>query len=127
MEKVLKITEEPTKEVYLQSRIDQQVELICILKQRADEYLEKYMACEKEMKTLRKDLEENTTAYREEKKKCNLLQTNISKLEDTNLNLISSERILKQQNHQLMDKCNTLENEIETIDKDRKKMMKELE
>ena len=99
---MFKITEEPRKDEFLQSRIDQQVELICILKQRADEYLLKYQEAEKQVHHLQKDLEESQKHNASAKNKCGLLQKNISQLEQHQLSL--------------QHECNSLKNENLLLD-----------
>ena len=53
----------------LRSRIDQQCELICILKQRADESLKKCMTLEEENSELKKHRDEILTALHNETRK----------------------------------------------------------
>jgi len=109
---MIKITEEPSKEQFLQSRIDQQVELICILKQRADEYLKKYVALEEQSKTLHHNLRESQLAYVAEQKKSALLDVNIGNLEQQHVLLKNEQNALKIENAKLKQKCSCLENTV---------------
>ena len=109
---MIKIIEEPSKEQFLQSRIDQQVELICILKQRADGYLEKNILLEEQSKTLHHELEESKLAYVAEQKKSALLEVNIGNLEQQYLQLSNEQKTLKIENATLKQNCDCLENTV---------------
>ena len=113
----IKITEEPpkNKEEFLQSRIDQQVELICILKQRADEYLQKYLTNEEHVKTLRHDLEKSQKEHSSEIEKCELLRRNISELEERWKIVKDQNGGLEQENIGLRQRCRTLEEDNEAL------------
>lgn len=58
----------------LRSRIDQQCELICILKQRADESLKKSTSLEEETSELKKHRDEILTALHNETRKYTVLE-----------------------------------------------------
>lgn len=106
----------------LQSRIDQQVQLICILKQRADEYLQKYMTTQSDMEALQQDKGQLKRSYEQEHIECMLLRTNIQKLEEFNESLTLEKLRMKEENTKLETKCfqfesnvKRLSNEIQTL------------
>lgn len=108
---MLKITEEPNKDTFLQSRIDQQIELICILKQRADQYLLKYQHCEKQAQNLEKHLQDSRRRNTFLHNKCTLLEKNISQLEHHQLSLQNQCEIFKKENLSSKAKLKVLDQE----------------
>uniref|UniRef100_A0A7M5WVS4 Uncharacterized protein n=1 Tax=Clytia hemisphaerica TaxID=252671 RepID=A0A7M5WVS4_9CNID len=125
----IRISEEPpkNKEEFLQSRIDQQVELICILKQRADEYLQKYLTNEEQVKTLRNDLEKTQNEHSSEVEKCKLLKRNISELEERWKKVKDQNGGLEQENVGLRNRCRELEENNEELNTQCEKLKVELE
>jgi len=125
----IRISEEPpkNKEEFLQSRIDQQVELICILKQRADEYLQKYLTNEEQVKTLRNDLEKTQNEHSSEVEKCKLLKRNISELEERWKIVKDQNGGLEQENVGLRNRCRELEENNEELNTQCEKLKVELE
>ena len=111
---MLKITEEPRKEEFLQSRIDQQVELICILKQRADEYLLKYQQASKQVAHLENDLQEKRKLNVSLNSKCELYEKNICQLERRQLFLLNQCHSLKKENASLESQFQTLQQHLKT-------------
>lgn len=115
---MIQITEEPGKVEILQSRIDQQVELICILKQRADEYLQKYMAGEERIKSMEKILDTSKQASEEEHKQCILLRQSVDKLETINRDLMQSKQICEKERDALLVTCNELNGRMEQLSRE---------
>lgn len=138
---MLKITEEPNKDTFLQSRIDQQIELICILKQRADQYLLKYQHCEKQAQNLEKHLQDSRRRNTFLHNKCTLLEKNISQLEHHQLSLqnqcetfkkenLSSKaklKVLDQERNEKEDRILSLQKDLEDIPNTQKAKIAELE
>ena len=113
MEHVQKLTriesEEKTEEALLRSRIDQQSELICILKRRADEYLEKCLQNEKDLENLRKDHDKSVSLCDEEQKKNISLQFRFNELNDGHQKLLKITDELKTKNGDITKECASLQ------------------
>ena len=100
MEHVKKLTRlephEKTEEALLRSRIDQQSELICILKRRADEYLEKCMQNEKDLTLLKQEKDKSEMLLLGEERKSSLLKSRFDKLDENHLELIKIKDEIKE-------------------------------
>ena len=72
----------------LRSRIDQQSELICILKQRADELLRKTMALESERSELKKSRQDTLELLQNESRKFSVLEKRFTVLNSNHEEMI---------------------------------------
>lgn len=90
-----------TENAMLRSRIDQQAELICILKQRADESLKKSLKLEKDIEDFRQTREEALTALQTETRKYNVLQKRFDVLNSNHEEIIVIKDDYKAQNEKL--------------------------
>merc|ERR1711920_605918 len=82
----------------LRSRIDQQSELICILKRRADEYLEKCLAHERDIKDMHEKLEESTACMERERTSALTMTERFNQLDENHNELIKIKNDLKNEN-----------------------------
>lgn len=85
----------------LRSRIDQQCELICILKQRADESLKKCMTLEEENSELKKHRDEILTALHNETRKFAVMEKRFFVLNKNHEELIKIKDEYKTENEKL--------------------------
>ncbi|KAL9966038.1 hypothetical protein ACROYT_G024048 [Oculina patagonica] len=85
----------------LRSRIDQQCELICILKQRADESLKKSTTLEEETSELKKHRDEILTALHNETRKYTVLEKRFFVLNQNHEKLIKIKDEYKTENEKL--------------------------
>eukprot|EP00794_Sanderia_malayensis_P003273 gene3273-3755_t len=93
--------DEISEEGLLKSRIEQQSELICILKQRADEYLKKYMEIESRTENLRADLEKANQRVEDEKHEKDVLRKRFDVLDNNHLEMINLKDEFKSDNERL--------------------------
>ncbi|XP_057293079.1 coiled-coil domain-containing protein 89-like [Hydractinia symbiolongicarpus] len=110
-----KISLEESNELLLRSRIDQQSELICILKRRADEYLEKCMKQEEELVRSKEECEKYTRLYLKEQK---ISAAKISKSEtlEVKVNEVMKEKDeISQERDKLKADYHTLKEENEKL------------
>jgi hypothetical protein len=77
-----------TENALLRSRVDQQSELICILKQRADESLKKSLNLGKDIEEFRKTREDALSALHTESRKYNVLQKRFEVLNSNHVEII---------------------------------------
>lgn len=107
--------DERTEAEVLRSRIDEQSSLICILKQRADEMLQRCQALEKinaELENLRADVQEE---LENERKKSELLEQRFMDLAANHRELINFKNEYKSQNAKLMKENERLTEEHEKL------------
>ncbi|XP_065053578.1 coiled-coil domain-containing protein 89-like [Rhopilema esculentum] len=90
-----------SEEGLLRSRIEQQSELICILKQRADEYLKKYMEIEKRTENVRNEIAESLSRYEAEKKDHEILKNRFNTLDHNHVEMIKLKDEYKNENAKL--------------------------
>lgn len=93
--------EDLTENAMLRSRIDQQAELICILKQRSDESLKKSLKLDKEIQELREIREETLTTLQTETRKYNVLQKRFNVLNKNHEEMIVIKDDYKAKNEKL--------------------------
>ncbi|XP_071330235.1 coiled-coil domain-containing protein 89 isoform X2 [Trachinotus anak] len=114
LDKLLSFSAEDTTEM-LRSRIDEQSNLICILKQRADELLLRCQALQK----INTELEDSVTdCHKEldgERKKAELLETRFMDLAANNQAIIAFMEEYKNQNAQLKMENKQLQSENDTL------------
>ncbi|XP_032241094.2 coiled-coil domain-containing protein 89 [Nematostella vectensis] len=99
----------------LRSRIDQQAELICILKQRADECTKKSIGFEKENKEIKAVREELLESIHTESKKHALLKQRFDVLNANHQEMISIKDSYKTQNVKLRSENEKLVHENEVL------------
>ncbi|EDO43644.1 predicted protein [Nematostella vectensis] len=99
----------------LRSRIDQQAELICILKQRADECTKKSIGFEKENKEIKAVREELLESIHTERKKHALLKQRFDVLNANHQEMISIKDSYKTQNKKLRSENEKLVHENEVL------------
>ena len=99
----------------LRSRIDQQAELICILKQRADEALRKTTSMEKDIEELRKVRDETLCALHTETRKYSVLEKRFFVLNSNHEELITFKDEYKEQNGKLRAENGRLRKENEEL------------
>ena len=104
-----------TENGLLRSRIDQQCELICILKQRADESLKKSMALENENGELKKHRDEILTALHNETRKYSVLDKRFAVLNQNHEELIKIKDEYKTENEKLRIENGHLKKENEGL------------
>ncbi|TRY92804.1 hypothetical protein DNTS_024872 [Danionella cerebrum] len=107
--------EEQTEADVLRSRIEEQSTLICILKQRADEMLQRCQALEKintELENLRASVQEE---LENERKKSDLLEQRFMMLASNHKELIGFKNEYKSQNAKLVKENEMLQKENETL------------
>ena len=107
--------DEITEEAMLRSRIDQQSELICILKQRSDEYLTKYMEKEKELDELKADAKKLSVSVREEKRSHLLVLDRFNTLDQNHNEMIKLKDEYKLQNEELRQENERLMKENQSL------------
>lgn len=99
----------------LRSRIDQQCELICILKQRADESLKKSMTLEEETNELKKHRDEILTTLHNETRKYTVLEKRFFVLNQNHEELIKIKDEYKTENEKLRIENTRLRKENEGL------------
>jgi len=99
----------------LRSRIDQQCELICILKQRADESLKKSTSLEEETSELKKHRDEILTALHNETRKYTVLEKRFFVLNQNHEELIKIKDEYKTENEKLRIENDCLRKENEGL------------
>ena len=99
----------------LRSRIDQQCELICILKQRADESLKKSITLEEETGELKKHRDEILTALHNETRKYTVLEKRFFVLNQNHEELIKIKDEYKTENEKLRIENSRLRTENEGL------------
>ena len=99
----------------LRSRIDQQCELICILKQRADESLKKCMTLEEENSELKKHRDEILTALHNETRKFAVMEKRFFVLNKNHEELIKIKDEYKTENEKLRMENTNLRRENEGL------------
>lgn len=99
----------------LRSRIDQQCELICILKQRADESLKKSITLEEETSELKKHRDEILTALHNETRKYTVLEKRFFVLNQNHEELIKIKDEYKTENEKLRIENSRLRTENEGL------------
>ena len=104
-----------TENAMLRSRIDQQAELICILKQRADEALRKTMSMEKEIEEMRKSRDETLHAMHNESRKYSVLEKRFFVLNSNHEELIVFKDEYKEHNARLRGENERLRKENEDL------------
>ena len=114
----------------LRSRIDQQCELICILKQRADESLKKCMTLEEENNELKKHRDEILTALHNETRKFAVMEKRFFVLNKNHEELIKIKDEYKTENEKLRMENTNLRRENEglfgSLVQERDEQMKQL-
>lgn len=90
-----------TENGLLRSRIDQQCELICILKQRTDESLRKSMEVEKQYHELQKQRDDILTTLHSETRKFSVLEKRFAVLNQNHEELIKIKDEYKRENEKL--------------------------
>lgn len=104
-----------TENGLLRSRIDQQCELICILKQRADESLKKSMTLENENNDLKKHRDEILAALHNETRKYSVLDKRFVVLNHNHEELIKIKDEYKTENEKLRIENGQLKKENENL------------
>ena len=100
-----------TENAMLRSRIDQQSELICILKQRADELLRKTMALESERSELKKSRQDTLELLQNESRKFSVLEKRFTVLNSNHEEMIVLKDEYKTQNKKLSKENDLLQKE----------------
>ena len=104
-----------TENGLLRSRIDQQCELICILKQRADESLKRSMTLEGENSEIKKHRDEILTALHNETRKYSVLEKRFVVLNQNHEELIKIKDGYKTENGKLRIENDRLKKENEDL------------
>lgn len=103
--------DELTENAMLRSRIDQQAELICILKQRADEALRKTRVLETELAELKTSREDILELFQNETTKYSVLEKRFTVLNSNHEEMIILKDEYKEQNKKLLKENNLLRKE----------------
>lgn len=104
-----------TENGLLRSRIDQQCELICILKQRTDESLRKSMEVEKQYHELQRQRDDILTTLHSETRKFSVLEKRFAVLNQNHEELIKIKDEYKRENEKLRVENGCLKNENEGL------------
>lgn len=104
-----------TENGLLRSRIDQQCELICILKQRTDESLRKSMEVEKQYHELQRQRDDILTTLHSETRKFSVLEKRFEVLNQKHEELIKIKDEYKRENEKLRVENGCLKNENEGL------------
>ncbi|XP_038157118.1 coiled-coil domain-containing protein 89 [Cyprinodon tularosa] len=102
-------------ELMLQSRIDEQSTLTCILKKRADEILLRYQALQKLNSDLEDQVAQSQKELANERKKSEILATRFTYLADNNQGIISFMKEHKNQNAKLQVENRRLQLENDSL------------
>ena len=100
-----------TESAMLRSRIDQQAELICILKQRADESLRKTRTLETELVDLKTSRQDTVELLENEMRKYSVLEKRFTVLNSNHEEMIILKDEYKEQNKKLLKENNLLRKE----------------
>jgi len=104
------------KSEYFQSRIEQQSDLICILKRRADEYLEKSMLQEKQIVTLKDDYVKLKNEHEKEVEKSLAFERYLHKIKMDSKGIKLENEDLKMKNDKSSKTIDMLQQQIENGD-----------
>ncbi|XP_015749985.1 PREDICTED: coiled-coil domain-containing protein 89-like [Acropora digitifera] len=104
-----------TENGLLRSRIDQQCELICILKQRTDESLRKSMEVEKQYHELQRQRDDILTTLHSETRKFSVLEKRFAVLNQNHEELIKIKDEYKRENEKLRVENGYLKKENEGL------------
>lgn len=104
-----------TENGLLRSRIDQQCELICILKQRTDESLRKSMEVEKQYHELQRQRDDILTTLHSETRKFSVLEKRFAVLNQNHEELIKIKDDYKRENEKLRVENGCLKKENEGL------------
>jgi len=104
------------KSEYFQSRIEQQSDLICILKRRADEYLEKSMLQEKQIVTLKDDYVKLKNEHEKEVEKSLAFERYLHKIKMNSKGIKLENEDLKMKNDKSSKTIDMLQQQIENGD-----------
>ncbi|XP_002741590.1 coiled-coil domain-containing protein 89-like [Saccoglossus kowalevskii] len=107
--------DDKTENAMLRSRIDEQSQLICVLKQRADEYVQKAQTLERVNKELEDYRDNSQHIIDNEIKKFNLLDRRFHELADNHEEMIRFKDEYKRQNEQLRLENAQLKDENERL------------